>query len=58
MGEIVWGTGEGEKGLKKWLMGGNVIYKSMGLGLMDICVGEDLVALAMERGIGTTVAEF
>ncbi|KAK0513857.1 hypothetical protein JMJ35_003579 [Cladonia borealis] len=58
MREIELGTGEGEKGLKKWLMGGNVIYKSVGLGLMDICVGEDLVALAMERGIGTTVAEF
>ena len=58
MREIEMGKGEGEKGLKKWLMGGNVIYKSVGLGLMDICVGEDLVALAMERGVGTTVAEF
>ena len=56
--EIEMGTGEGEKGLKKWLSGGNVIYKSVGLGLMDICVGEDLVALAMERGVGTTIAEF
>ena len=58
MKEIEMGTGEGEKGLKKWLSGGNVIYKSVGVGLMDICVGEDLVALAMERGVGTTLAEF
>jgi ornithine cyclodeaminase/alanine dehydrogenase-like protein (mu-crystallin family) len=50
--------GEGEKGLRKWLMGGNVIYKSVGIGMMDICVGEDLVALARERGIGTTVEGF
>ena len=58
MKEIEMGTGEGEQGLKKWLSGGNVIYKSVGVGLMDICVGEDLVALAMERGVGTTLAEF
>lgn len=58
MREIEMGTGEGEKGLKKWLMGGNVIYKSVGVGLMDICVGEDLVRLAMERGVGTSVDGF
>lgn len=50
--------GEGEKGLKKWLESGNVIYKSVGLGLMDLCVGEDLVALARERGIGLTLEDF
>ncbi|KAI4173571.1 MAG: hypothetical protein LQ346_008405, partial [Caloplaca aetnensis] len=50
--------GEGEVGLKKWLMGGNVIYKSVGLGLMDICVGEDLVILARERGYGQTIEGF
>ncbi|KAL8689156.1 MAG: hypothetical protein Q9218_005106 [Villophora microphyllina] len=50
--------GEGEIGLKKWLMAGNVIYKSVGLGLMDICVGEDLVMLSRERGFGTTVDGF
>ena len=58
MKEIEMGTGVGEKGLKKWLEGGNVIYKSVGIGLMDICVGEDLVALAMRRGIGTRVEGF
>ena len=58
MREIELGTGKGEKGLGKWLQGGNVIYKSVGIGLMDICVGEDLVALAMQRGIGTRVEGF
>ncbi len=58
MREIQLGTGEGEKGLKKWLMGGNVIYKSVGVGLMDICVGEDVVRLAMEKGVGTSVEGF
>jgi len=58
MREIQLGTGEGEEGLKKWLMGGNVIYKSVGVGLMDICVGEDVVRLAMEKGVGTSVEGF
>ena len=58
MREIELGTGPGEKGLRTWLQGGNVIYKSVGIGLMDICVGEDLVALAMQRGIGTRVEGF
>ena len=56
--EIETGTGEGEVGLRKWLESGNVIYKSVGIGLMDICVGEDLVALAMQKGIGTRVEGF
>ncbi|KAL8920288.1 MAG: hypothetical protein Q9208_006356 [Pyrenodesmia sp. 3 TL-2023] len=50
--------GEGEVGLKRWLMGGNVVFKSVGLGLMDICVGEDLVMLARERGYGKTIEGF
>ena len=58
MKEIEMGTGEGEKGLKKWLISGNVIYKSVGIGMMDVCIGEDLVALATERGIGTIVEGF
>lgn len=50
--------GEGEKGLKDWLFKGNVIYKGVGLGLMDLTVGADLVRLARERGVGVTIAEF
>ncbi len=50
--------GEGEKGLHEWLVKGNVIYKSVGLGLMDLVVGGDLVTLARERGFGTTIQDF
>ncbi len=57
MNEIELG-GKGEKGLKDWLMKGNVLYKSVGLGLMDLRVGWDLVTLARERGIGTTIQDF
>ena len=49
---------QGEKGLKEWLMKGNVLYKSVGLGLMDLQVGWDLVTMARERGIGTTIQDF
>lgn len=54
--------GEGEdkahKSLMEWLQKGNVIYKSVGLGLMDVVVGMDLVRLADERGIGTKIENF
>lgn len=50
--------GKPETGLKEWLMKGNVVYKSVGLGLMDLRVGWDLVNLARERGVGTTVEDF
>ena len=50
--------GPGEKSLLEWLTKGNVIYKSVGLGLMDLVVGGDLVRLARERDVGTTIPEF
>jgi ornithine cyclodeaminase/alanine dehydrogenase-like protein (mu-crystallin family) len=45
-------------GLKDWLERGNVIYKSVGLGLMDIVVGAELVRLADAMGVGTRIAKF
>lgn len=45
-------------GLMEWLQRGNVIYKSVGLGLMDVAVGADIVRLADERGIGTMIEGF
>lgn len=44
--------------LMDWLQKGNVIYKSVGIGLMDVVVGSDLVRLADERGIGTKIDNF
>lgn len=46
------------KSLVDWLTRGNVIYKSVGLGLMDVVVGADLCRLADERGIGTQIKNF
>lgn len=44
--------------LGKWLAGGNVIYKSVGLGLMDLTVGMHLVKFAREKGVGSHVEGF
>lgn len=50
--------GPGEQGLLDWLIKGNVIYKSVGMGLMDLVVGGDVIRLARERDIGTTIEDF
>ncbi|KAF9876040.1 UbiD family decarboxylase [Colletotrichum karsti] len=47
-----------EDALVRWLRDGTVIYKSVGLGLMDLAVGMHLVELAKEKGIGTQVDGF
>ncbi|RKF57881.1 Uncharacterized protein GcM3_185039 [Golovinomyces cichoracearum] len=47
-----------ENKLSRWLSGGNVIYKSVGIGLMDLVSGINIVRLAIEKGIGTTVSDF
>jgi len=49
---------DGNEGLKEWLTKGNVIYKSVGLGLMDVVVGNALVECARERGVGVTIEHF
>jgi ornithine cyclodeaminase/alanine dehydrogenase-like protein (mu-crystallin family) len=49
---------EDDGGLMEWLQKGSVIYKSVGLGLMDVVVGTDLVKWADERGIGTRIQDF
>jgi hypothetical protein len=42
----------------KWLRDGNVVYKSVGVGLMDLAVGNHLVKVAREKGVGTTIENF
>lgn len=49
---------EMDKSLREWVERGNVIYKSVGLGLMDLVTGGDLIRLARERNLGTTVEDF
>ncbi|KAI1260677.1 UbiD family decarboxylase [Xylariaceae sp. FL1019] len=44
--------------LARWLTSGNVIYKSVGFGLMDLVVGLEVVKLAKERGVGSHIENF
>lgn len=47
-----------EHHLARWLQGGNVIYKSVGLGLMDLTVGMKLIEYAKEKGVGSHIEGF
>jgi hypothetical protein len=47
-----------EREMNDWLVNGNVIYKSVGLGLMDLIVGVELVKLAKAKNVGTFVPDF
>ncbi|KAK5136112.1 hypothetical protein LTR08_004163 [Meristemomyces frigidus] len=49
---------QANSGMHEWLTRGNVIYKSVGLGLMDVVVGNELIARARQQGIGTTIENF
>ncbi|KAH6989094.1 hypothetical protein BKA56DRAFT_611378 [Ilyonectria sp. MPI-CAGE-AT-0026] len=44
--------------LKQWLANGLVIYKSVGVAVMDLAIGKSLLHLAKSRSIGLTLDEF
>jgi hypothetical protein len=44
--------------LSRWLTGGNVIYKSVGLSLLDLVVGMEIVRLAREHNVGSYIENF
>ncbi|KAJ4372599.1 hypothetical protein N0V86_007961 [Didymella sp. IMI 355093] len=46
------------EGLESWLETGFVIYKSVGVGIMDIAIGSKLLELAEEKGRGVRLNEF
>lgn len=52
--------GKNRKGhnLAQWLQTGNVIYKSVGTGLMDLSVGMHMIEYAKEKKVGTHVEGF
>jgi len=57
-GSLAEGKGSKNKQLQSWLQSGNVIYKSVGLGLMDLSVGMHLIGYAKEKGVGTHIEGF
>jgi ornithine cyclodeaminase/alanine dehydrogenase-like protein (mu-crystallin family) len=44
--------------MASWLEVGNVIYKSVGLGLMDLTVGTYLIQYAKEKEVGSHIDGF
>ncbi|EPE10153.1 ornithine cyclodeaminase mu-crystallin family protein [Ophiostoma piceae UAMH 11346] len=44
--------------LTQWLARGNVIYKSVGIGIMDLCIGRALLKMGADKSIGTTIPSF
>lgn len=62
MGEMVDvernGSDAVKNSLQTWLHTGPIIYKSVGLGIMDLAIGQALINLAREAGIGTRLDEF
>ncbi|KAF3053877.1 hypothetical protein E8E11_011521 [Didymella keratinophila] len=50
--------GEQPEGLAEWLESGFVIYKSVGVGIMDIAIGSKLLELAKEKGRGVHLNDF
>ncbi|TVY86778.1 Uncharacterized protein LAWI1_G006241 [Lachnellula willkommii] len=47
-----------EDDLCRWLTKGNVIYKSIGIGLVDLVIGTELIRMAREEGVGVTMQNF
>jgi ornithine cyclodeaminase/alanine dehydrogenase-like protein (mu-crystallin family) len=48
----------GNRGLEKWLEEGLVVYKSVGVGVMDIAIGRALIKLAEIKGVGVHLDSF
>ncbi|KAH7132199.1 shikimate/quinate 5-dehydrogenase [Dendryphion nanum] len=47
--------GNDDKSLDDWLANGLVIYKSVGIGIMDLAVGNALLDLAKEKNVGSSL---
>lgn len=47
-----------DDGLSRWLRDGTVVYKSVGVGLMDLVVGTQLVEVAKQKSVGIQIEGF
>jgi ornithine cyclodeaminase/alanine dehydrogenase-like protein (mu-crystallin family) len=58
VGEIVALRDEEKERAKDWLENGFVIYKCVGIAVMDAAVASDVVDLARSKGVGVSVPDF
>ncbi|KAI0115666.1 hypothetical protein GGR51DRAFT_415453 [Nemania sp. FL0031] len=48
----------GEDPVQYWMRNGLLVYKSVGVGLTDLAASTAILAIARERGLGTTISQF
>ncbi|TVY35843.1 Uncharacterized protein LOCC1_G007460 [Lachnellula occidentalis] len=58
VGELVALEGEGKEGAREWLESGFVVYKCVGIAVMDAAVASDLLDLARSKGVGVSIPDF
>ncbi|KAI1827755.1 hypothetical protein F4861DRAFT_286419 [Xylaria intraflava] len=57
IGEIV-SLAERDEALLRWMEDGLLVYKSVGVGMMDLAASNAILTIARERGIGTAIPQF
>ncbi|KAI1199247.1 hypothetical protein F5X97DRAFT_297229 [Nemania serpens] len=51
-------NGNNEESLENWTKDGLLVYKSVGVGMTDLAASNAILAIARERGLGTTISQF
>ncbi|KAI1164564.1 hypothetical protein F5B18DRAFT_249175 [Nemania serpens] len=51
-------NGNNEESLGYWMKDGLLVYKSVGVGMTDLAASNAILAIARERGLGTTISQF
>ncbi|KAI0403701.1 hypothetical protein F4802DRAFT_283563 [Xylaria palmicola] len=50
--------GDDNEPLQSWLTDGLLVYKSVGVGMIDLAASNTIIAFARQRQIGTTISQF
>jgi ornithine cyclodeaminase/alanine dehydrogenase-like protein (mu-crystallin family) len=58
VGEIVALEGNEKEKAKEWLDSGFVVYKCVGIAVMDAAVASELIDLARSKGVGVSIPDF
>lgn len=58
VGEIMGLEGEEKERAREWLESGFLVYKCVGIAVMDAVVASDLVDLARSKGVGVSIPDF
>ncbi|KAI1182501.1 hypothetical protein F5B17DRAFT_185044 [Nemania serpens] len=51
-------SGNNEESLEHWMKDGLLVYKSVGVGMTDLAASNAILAIARQRGVGTTISQF